>query len=183
MRKQPSKNIIKLHNDLMDSLKEDIHRDNPSEEVLKKRKAKQKKRNSHLRDLESKYYLTRERKETPSKSSKIVNMSKDKCIDKFIKLKRLKTQIEEDMFTAHINPMDHNYSYLYHTIETEKLNAADMYNVVKALQNHLQEKYDNTISQKRDNVIQIFENSGGISHYNALKNYLTDMGVNVHEIN
>src|SRR5699024_3747409 len=167
----------------MDSLKEDIHRDNPSEEVLKKRQAKQKKRNNHLRDLQSKYYLTRERKDTTSKSSKIVNRKKEKCIDKFTKLKRLKTKIEEDISIAHINPMQHNYSYLYQIIETKKLNAADIHNVVKALQNHLQEKHDNTISQKRDNVIQIFENSGGISHYNALKNYLTDMGVNVYEIN
>lgn len=183
MRKPATKNIMKLHSDLVESSKEDIYRDNPSDDVLNKRKMKQKRRAKQLRDLEQKYFLTKEKKVTPPKSNKLANMSKEKCIDKFTKLKRMKKQIEEDMFRVDVNPLDDNYSYLYHTIETEKLNAADMYGVIKALQTHLQREHEKTINKKKENVTEIFENSGGISQYNALKNYLTDMGVNVHEIN
>lgn len=190
-KKQPNKNVRKAYDDLQNALKEDIYRCNPSDDVLKKRKLKKERREHLLNELEGKYDFgeTPQKKvvkNTPTKV-KIKNKSisgDSKYIEKFRELKKLKEKISkiEDEDTD-INPVVHNIFTIYHTIETENMDAADMYNVMKALQYQLKKQDSYKKEKKRSNVQNDFDNMGGIKEYLKLKNYLTDIGVKTYEIN
>ena len=190
-KKQPNKNVIKAYNDLQNALKEDIYRYNPSDDVLKKRKLKKERREHLLNELERKYDFG----ETPKKKAvkntptkvKIKNKSisnDSKYIEKFRELKKLKekiSKIEEE--NIDINPVVGNIFTIYHTIETENMDAANMYNVMKALQYQLKKQDSYKKEKKRSNVESSFNKLGGIKEYLKLKNYLTDIGVKTYEIN
>lgn len=190
-KKQPNKNVRKAYDDLQNALKEDIYRYNPSDDVLKKRKLKKERREHLLNELESKYDFG----ETPKKKIvknaptkvKIKNKSisdDSKYIEKFKELKKLKEKISKiDEEDTDINPVVHNIFSIYHTIETENMDAADMYNVMKALQYQLKKQDSYKKEKKRSNVQNSFDNMGGIKEYLKLKNYLTDIGVKTYEIN
>lgn len=190
-KKQPNKNVIKAYNDLQNALKEDIYRYNPSDDVLKKRKLKKERREHLLNELESKYDFgetpkKKVAKNTPTKV-KIKNKSisdDSKYIERFRELKKLKEKISKiDEEDTYINPVVHNIFSIYHTIETENMDAADMYNVMKALQYQLKKQDSYKKEVKRSNVESSFNKLGGIKEYLKLKNYLTDIGVKTYEIN
>ena len=190
-KKQPNKNVRKAYNDLQNALEEDIYRYNPSDDVLKKRKLKKERREHLLNELERKYDFG----ETPQKKIvkdaptkvKIKNKSisdDSKYIERFRELKKLKEKISKiDEEDTDINPVVHNIFSIYHTIETENMDAADMYNVMKALQYQLKKQDSYKKEKKRSNVESSFNNLGGIKEYLKLKNYLTDIGVKTYEIN
>ena len=116
--------------------------------------------------------------------SNFKNLSKDNLIQKFKNLHKLKVQIDECNFNAKLNPVNNAKIFtIYHTIENTNMNAADMYNMMKALQHQLREQENEAIQRKKENAQRHFDNSGGIKKYLAMKNYLTDIGVNIHEIN
>ena len=190
-KKQPNKNVRKAYNDLQNALEEDIYRYNPSDDVLKKRKLKKERREHLLNELERKYDFGETPKKkvvknTPTKV-KIKNKSisnDSKYIEKFRELKKLKekiSKIEEE--NTDINPVVHNIFSIYHTIETENMDAANMYNVMKALQYQLKKQDSYKKEKKRSNVESSFNKLGGIKEYLKLKNYLTDIGVKTYEIN
>ena len=190
-KKQPNKNVIKAYNDLQNALKEDIYRYNPSDDVLKKRKLKKERREHLLNELERKYDFGETPKKkvvknTPTKV-KIKNKSisnDSKYIEKFRELKKLKekiSKIEEE--NIDINPVVGNIFTIYHTIETENMDAANMYNVMKALQYQLKKQDSYKKEKKKSNVESDFNKLGGIKEYLKLKNYLTDIGVKTYEIN
>lgn len=186
MRKQPSDNIIKLHNEIVEALKEDVYRDNPSKEILHKRNNKKKRREKQLRDLETKYIFNNnmlQSETTKTTETKKVTHGNDKYINQFTCLKQLKNNITNEIEHSKIVFDNPKLQYIYHTIETEKMNAADMYSMMKALQTELQHSNQRICDKKRDRCKREFEKRGGIKKYNQLKNYLTDIGVNVHEIN
>ena len=190
-KKQPNENVRKAYNDLQNALKEDIYRYNPSDDVLKKRKLKKERREHLLNELEGKYDFG----ETPQKKIvkdaptkvKIKNKSisdDNKYIERFRELKKLKEKISKiDEEDTDINPVVHNIFSIYHTIETENMDAADMYNVMKALQYQLKKQDSYKKEVKRNNVESSFNKLGGIKEYLKLKNYLTDIGVKTYEIN
>lgn len=190
-KKQPNKNVRKAYNDLQNALKEDIYRYNPSDDVLKKRKLKKERREHLLNELESKYDFGETPKKKVVKNAptkvKIKNKSTSdgsKYIEKFRELKKLKEKISKiDEEDTDINPVVHNIFSIYHTIETENMDAADMCNVMKALQYQLKKQDSYKKEKKRSNVQNSFDNMGGIKEYLKLKNYLTDIGVKTYEIN
>lgn len=190
-KKQPNENVRKAYNDLQNALKEDIYRYNPSDDVLKKRKLKKERREHLLNELEGKYDFGETPKKKVVKNAptkvKIKNKSisnDNKHIEKFRELKKLKEKISKiDEEDTDINPVVHNIFSIYHTIETENMDAADMYNVMKALQYQLKKQDSHKKEKKRSNVQNDFDNIGGIKEYLKLKNYLTDIGVKTYEIN
>lgn len=190
-KKQPNKNVRKAYNDLQNALKEDIYRYNPGDDVLKKRKLKKERREHLLNELEGKYDFGEAPKKKVVKNAptkvKIKNKSisnDSKYIEKFRELKKLKEKISKiDEEDTDINPVVHNIFSIYHTIETKNMDAADMYNVMKALQYQLKKQDSHKKEKKRSNVQNDFDNIGGIKEYLKLKNYLTDIGVKTYEIN
>ena len=190
-KKQPNKNVIKAYNDLQNALKEDIYRYSPSDDVLKKRKLKKERREHLLNELESKYDFgeTPKKKVVKNTSTKVKIKNKSisddsKYIERFRELKKLKEKISKiDEEDTDINPVVHNIFSIYHTIETENMDAADMYNVMKALQYQLKKQDSYKKEVKRSNVESSFNKLGGIKEYLKLKNYLTDIGVKTYEIN
>ena len=190
-KKQPNKNVRKAYNDLQNALKEDIYRYNPSDDVLKKRKLKKERREHLLNELERKYDFGETSKKKVVKNApmkvKIKNKSisdDSKYIEKFRELKKLKekiSKIEEE--NTVINPVVSNIFTIYHTIETENMDAANMYNVMRALQYQLKKQDSYKKEVKRSNVQSKFNDMGGIKEYLKLKNYLTDIGVKTYEIN
>lgn len=190
-KKQPNKNVRKTYDDLQNALKEDIYRYNPSDDVLKKRKLKKERREHLLNELEGKYDFGETPKKKVVKNAptkvKIKNKSisnDSKYIEKFRELKKLKEKISKiDEEDTDINPVVHNIFSIYHTIETENMDAADMYNVIKALQYQLKKQDSHKKEKKRSNVESSFNKLGGIKEYLKLKNYLTDIGVKTYEIN
>lgn len=190
-KKQPNKNVRKAYNDLQNALKEDIYRYNPSDDVLKKRKLKKERREHLLNELESKYDFgeTPKKKVVKNTSTKVKIKNKSisddsKYIERFRELKKLKEKISKiDEEDTDINPVVHNIFSIYHTIETENMDAADMYNVMKALQYQLKKQDSYKKEVKRSNVESSFNKLGGIKEYLKLKNYLTDIGVKTYEIN
>lgn len=190
-KKQPNKNVRKAYNDLQNALKEDIYRYNPSDDVLKKRKLKKERREHLLNELEGKYDFgeTPQKKVVKNAPTKVKIKNKSisddrKYIEKFRELKKLKEKISKiDEEDTDINPVVHNIFSIYHTIETENMDAADMYNVMKALQYQLKKQDSYKKEKKRSNVQNDFDNIGGIKEYLKLKNYLTDIGVKTYEIN
>ena len=189
-KKQPNKNVRKAYNDLQNALKEDIYRYNPSEDVLKKRKLKKKRREHLLKELEEKYDFEETpnnviKKNTTKVKIKNKNIPSDsEYIEKFRKLKRLKEKISKiEEGNTEINPTVYNIFNIYHTIETENMDAANMYNVMKALQYQLKKQDSYKKEKKKSNVESDFNKLGGIKEYLKLKNYLTDIGVKTYEIN
>lgn len=190
-KKQPNKNVRKAYNDLQNALKEDIYRYNPSDDVLKKRKLKKERREHLLNELEGKYDFgeTPQKKVVKNAPTKVKIKNKSisdgsQYIEKFRELKKLKEKISKiDEEDTDINPVVHNIFSIYHTIETENIDAADMYNVMKALQYQLKKQDSYKKEKKRSNVQNDFDNIGGIKEYLKLKNYLTDIGVKTYEIN
>ena len=189
-KKQPNKNVRKAYNDLQNALKEDIYRYNPSEDVLKKRRLKKKRREHLLKELEEKYDFEETpnnviKKNTTKVKIKNKNIPSDsEYIEKFRKLKRLKEKISKiEEGNTEINPTVYNIFNIYHTIETENMDAANMYNVMKALQYQLKKQDSYKKEKKRSNVESSFNKLGGIKEYLKLKNYLTDIGVKTYEIN
>ena len=190
-KKQPNENVRKAYNDLQNALKEDIYRYNPNDDVLKKRKLKKERREHLLNELESKYDFGETPKKRVVKNTstkvKIKNESisdDSKYIERFRELKKLKEKISKiDEEDTDINPVVHNIFSIYHTIETENMDAADMYNVMKALQYQLKKQDSYKKEVKRSNVESSFNKLGGIKEYLKLKNYLTDIGVKTYEIN
>ena len=190
-KKQPNKNVRKAYNDLQNALKEDIYRYSPSDDVLKKRKLKKERREHLLNELEKKYDFeeTPKKKVVKNTSTKVKikneSISDDsKYIERFRELKKLKEKISKiDEEDTDINPVVHNIFSIYHTIETENMDAADMYNVMKALQYQLKKQDSHKKEVKRSNVESSFNKLGGIKEYLKLKNYLTDIGVKTYEIN
>lgn len=190
-KKQPNENVRKAYNDLQNALKEDIYRYNPSDDVLKKRKLKKERREHLLNELEGKYDFgeTPQKKVVKNAPTKVKIKNKSisdgsKYIEKFRELKKLKEKISKiDEEDTDINPVVHNIFSIYHTIETENMDAADMYNVMKALQYQLKKQDSYKKEKKRSNVQNSFDNMGGIKEYLKLKNYLTDIGVKTYEIN
>lgn len=189
-KKQPNKNVKKAYDDLKNALKEDIYRYSPSDDVLKKRKLKKERREYLLNELEKKYDFEETPKRVITKAPTKVkiknkNISDDsKYIEKFRELKKLKEKIskieEED---TDINPVVSNIFTIYHTIETQNMDAANMYNVMKALQYQLKRQDSYKKEKKKSNVESSFNKLGGIKEYLKLKNYLTDIGVKTYEIN
>lgn len=187
-KKQPNKNVRKAYNDLQNALKEDIYRYNPSEDVLKKRKLKKKRREHLLKELEEKYDFEETPKKTIKKdTTKVKNKNipiDSEYIEKFRKLKRLKEKISKiEEGNTEINPTVYNIFNIYHTIETENMDAANMYSVMKALQYQLKKQDSYKKEKKKSNVESDFNKLGGIKEYLKLKNYLTDIGVKTYEIN
>lgn len=190
-KKQPNENVRKAYDDLQNALKEDIYRYNPSDDVLKKRKLKKERREHLLNELEGKYDFgeTPQKKVVKNAPTKVKIKNKSisdgsKYIEKFRELKKLKEKISKiDEEDTDINPVVHNIFSIYHTIETENMDAADMYNVMKALQYQLKKQDSYKKEKKRSNVQNSFDNMGGIKEYLKLKNYLTDIGVKTYEIN
>ena len=189
-KKQPNKNVRKAYNDLQNALEEDIYRYNPSEDVLKKRKLKKKRREHLLKELEEKYDFEETpnnviKKNTTKVKIKNKNIPSDsEYIEKFRKLKRLKEKISKiEEGNTEINPTVYNIFNIYHTIETENMDAANMYNVMKALQYQLKKQDSYKKEKKKSNVESDFNKLGGIKEYLKLKNYLTDIGVKTYEIN
>ena len=190
-KKQPNKNVRKAYNDLQNALKEDIYRYSPSDDVLKKRKLKKERREHLLNELESKYDFGETPKKRVVKNTstkvKIKNESisdDSKYIERFRELKKLKEKISKiDEKDTDINPVVYNIFSIYHTIETENMDAANMYNVMKALQYQLKKQDSYKKEVKRSNVESSFNKLGGIKEYLKLKNYLTDIGVKTYEIN
>lgn len=190
-KKQPNENVRKAYNDLQNALKEDIYRYNPNDDVLKKRKLKKERREHLLNELEGKYDFgeTPQKKVVKNAPTKVKIKNKSisdgsKYIEKFRELKKLKEKISKiDEEDTDINPVVHNIFSIYHTIETENMDAADMYNVMKALQYQLKKQDSYKKEKKRSNVQNSFDNMGGIKEYLKLKNYLTDIGVKTYEIN
>lgn len=187
-KKQPNKNVRKAYNDLQNALKEDIYRYNPSEDVLKKRKLKKKRREHLLKELEEKYNFEETPKNVIKKdTTKVKNKNipiDSEYIEKFRKLKRLKEKISKiEEGNTEINPTVYNIFNIYHTIETENMDAANMYNVMKALQYQLKKQDSYKKEKKKSNVESDFNKLGGVKEYLKLKNYLTDIGVKIYEIN
>ena len=189
-KKQPNKNVRKAYNDLRNALKEDIYRYSPSDDVLKKRKLKKKRREHLLKELEEKYDFEETpnnviKKNTTKVKIKNKNIPSDsEYIEKFRKLKRLKEKISKiEEGNTEIDPTVYNIFNIYHTIETENMDAANMYNVMKALQYQLKKQDSYKKEKKKSNVESDFNKLGGIKEYLKLKNYLTDIGVKTYEIN
>ena len=78
------------------------------------------------------------------------------------------------------NPYIHK---IYHTIETEKLNAADMYNVMHALkeQVNINLNCERKNERRLEHYKRIFKSQGGTDEMEVLKNLLLSLGVNVYE--
>ena len=72
---------------------------------------------------------------------------------------------------------------IYHTIETEKLNAADMYNVMHALkeQVNINLNCERKNERRLKHYKRIFDSQGGRDEMEVLKNLLLSLGVNVYE--
>lgn len=108
----------------------------------------------------------------------------EKYVNKFKQLKQLKHAIveKEQSKDKEFNSYSKEIQDIYHTIESEVMGASDMYNVMKALQYQVRksreaEKHTSLASMKKE-----FERLGGMKDYVAIKNYLTDKGVNVNEL-
>ena len=179
-KKQPDKNVRKTYNDLKNALKEDIYRYCPNDDILKKRKLKKERRENLLNDLEKKYDFG----DVPKETEKKTPTNDSKYIEKFRKLKKLKERISEvEEEDTDIDPTRGDIFTIYHTIETHNMDAANMYNVMKALQYQLKKQDSLKKEVKKSNLRGEFNNMGGIKEYLKLKNYLTDIGVKTYEIN
>lgn len=112
-------------------------------------------------------------------------MDKQKAINRYTYMKRLKKSIvkAQNDSIININTQQQDIKYIYHQIETEKMSGSDMYAMMAALQHQLRKQDDIKRNAKVSKRQREFDSRGGISEFLSLQNYLTDMGVNVHELN
>lgn len=192
MKKTPNKKIIQQRDSIKQSLLLDDYRDNPTKEILHKRIQKRKQREELLNRLEMKYDFNEEEytliKTNPKDKAVKYNFA-DKTTDKLMKrfrhLQRLKDQLTQcECFSKvdRIPSAKKDIQYIYHIIETENMNGYDMYNMMHALQYQLRDYKEKKVEAKRENINKAFNEAGGIQLYLKLKDYLTDIGVNVHEL-
>ncbi|WNM54246.1 hypothetical protein CoNPh17_CDS0050 [Staphylococcus phage S-CoN_Ph17] len=62
------------------------------------------------------------------------------------------------------------------------MNGYDMYNMIHALQYQLRTHKQEKVKRKQENIKDTFDSLGGIQLYLQLKNYLTDIGVDIYEL-
>ena len=192
MKKMPNKKIIQQRDSIKQSLLLDDYRDNPTKEILHKRIQKRKQREELLNSLEMKYDFNEEEyaqiKTNPKDKALKYNFA-DKTTDKLMKrfrhLQRLKNQLTQCECFSKVDKIPstkEDIQYIYHIIETENMNGYDMYNMMHALQYQLRDYKEKKVEAKRENINKAFNEAGGIKLYLKLKDYLTDIGVNVHEL-
>lgn len=109
----------------------------------------------------------------------------EKYVNKFKQLKQLKHAIveKEQSKDKEFNSYSKEIQDIYHTIESEVMGASDMYNVMKALQYQVRKSREVAKNTSLASMKKEFERLGGMKEYVAIKNYLTDKGVNVNELN
>lgn len=191
MKKIPNKKITQQRDSIKQSLLLDDYRDNPTKEILHKRIQKREQREELLNSLEMKYDFNEEEyakiKTNPKDKSVKYNFA-DKTTDKLMKrfrhLQRLKDQLTQcECFSKvdRIPSAKEDIQYIYHIIETENMNGYDMYNMMHALQYQLRDYKEKKVEAKRENINKAFNEAGGIQLYLKLKDYLTDIGVDVYE--
>lgn len=196
MKKVPTQKVIEQRNSMIESLKKDDYRGAPSQEVIKQRLIKRKHRERSLRELENKFQFEDMPKEAVKSESKpkantkkneynMSNKTTDQLIEKFKKLSKLKKQLDNCHDCKKVNKIPTAkgiIQQIYHTIETEKMNGYDMYNMINALQYQLRAHKEHKTEEKRENIKKMFDNIGGIQLYLKLKSYLKDIGVNTNEL-
>lgn len=192
MKKIPNKKIIQQRDSIKQSLLLDDYRDNPTKEILHKRIQKRKQREELLNSLEMKYDFNEEEyaqiKTNPKDKAVKYNFA-DKTTDKLMKrfrhLQRLKNQLTQCEYFSKVDRIPsakEDIQYIYHIIETENMNGYDMYNMMHALQYQLRDYKEKKVEVKRENINKAFNEAGGIQLYLKLKDYLTDIGVSLHEL-
>lgn len=102
-----------------------------------------------------------------------------KKVNQFINMKRLREKAIKHSQTKKINMNDKRFLSIYHTIETKKMNGADMYAMMKALQNNLRQQEHHFNNEP---FLKDFEAQGGIQRYNELKIILEHNGVDTNEL-
>lgn len=123
----------------------------------------------------------------PKKYQKLLQKPnpEDKHVNKFKHMKELKNSIleKENSQDKEFNSYNKEIQDIYHIIESEVMGASDMYNVMKALQYQVRKSREIEKSTSLASMKKEFERLGGMREYIAIKNYLTDKGVNVNELN
>ena len=187
MKKIPTKEVEQQRKSILQSLKLNDYRDNPTDEILQKRLNKRKQRQRVLIGLENKYDFVDNNPTKQIKPSKY-NMSNKSIGDlkkRFSKLRNIKIQLDNYSDSANANKIPtfkDEIQEIYHTIETEKMSGYDMYNMIHALQYQLRVHKQQTVQRKKENIKKTFDSLGGIQLYLKLKSYLTDIGVNIYEL-
>lgn len=185
MKKVPTKAVIEQRNSIVNSLNIDDHRDSPSQEVLDKRLIKRRHRQKTLRGLENKYDFTNGNNRKQDNGYNLSNKTNEQLIKKFkdlLKYKNLLDNYDETPKANKVPLFKSEIQEIYHTIETEKMNGHDMYNMINALQYQLRTHREEKIERKKENIKKSFDSLGGIQLYLKLKSYLTDIGVDIHEL-
>lgn len=178
MKKVPTNSIITARKSLKESLSKDINSDNPTEEVLKRRKDKNKQRRKQLYEMEKKYDFSQN-----EKAITFTSWSLDKQKRRFKELHKLYIELQDNTLCEETNSaMNKNISEICHTIETQKMNASDMYNTIKALQYQVSIDVERRTESKRNKIKDRFNHLGGSALYGDLKRYLKDTGVNMNEL-
>ncbi len=187
MKKIPTKEVKQQRKSILQSLQLDDYRDNPTKDILDKRLKKRKQRQKVLRGLEKKYEFndTHMKKVKKNINYNISNEPTEILKEKYKNLRRIKLQMD-----TCINSIDSNrvpfskreIQEIYHTIETENMNGYDMYNMMHALQYQLRVYKKEKVERKQENIKDTFDSLGGIQLYLKLKNYLTDIGVDIYEL-
>lgn len=186
MKKVPTKEVEQQRKSILQSLKLDDYRNNPTAEILQKRLNKRKQRQKVLKGLENKYDFV-DNKPTQIKPLKynMCNKSTEDLKKKFRKLQDIKVQLDncsDSVNTNRIPILKNEIQEIYHTIETEKMSGYDMYNMIHALQYQLRVHKQEKVQRKKENIKKTFDSLGGIQLYLKLKSYLTDIGVNIYEL-
>lgn len=187
MKKMPTKEIKQQRKSILQSLQLDDYRDNPSKDVLNKRLEKRKQRQRVLGGLEKKYEFndTYMKKIKKNINYNISNKSIESLKEKYKNLHDIKLQIDtcsESIDSNRVPFSKHEIQEIYHTIETEIMNGYDMYNMIHALQYQLRTYKQEKVKRKQENIKDTFDSLGGIQLYLQLKNYLTDIGVDIYEL-
>ncbi|MDU6246474.1 hypothetical protein YJAMGPKP_CDS0101 [Staphylococcus phage PG-2021_46] len=188
MKKMPTKEIKQQRNSILQSLKLNDYRDNPTDEILQKRLNKRRQRQKVLKGLENKYDFDNNVNKNKRKNTTqydISNKSINALKNKYKHLYEAKKQMEKCVDSIDSNKVPFSKKIIkeiYHTIETENMNGCDMYNMIHALQYQLKLHKKEKIERKQENIKNHFDSLGGIQLYLRLKNYLTDIGVDVYEL-
>lgn len=76
-----------------------------------------------------------------------------------------------------------NIQRIYHTIETEKMNAADMYSMMSALKTQINivKRDESNNSRRLTHYKKVFKDQGGVEELETLKKLLLSLGVNIYE--
>lgn len=185
MKKLPTEEVIRQRNSIVNSLKIDDYRDDPSKDVLDRRLIKRKQRQKTLRHLENKYDFINVKNKEQENGYNFFNKTNEQLIKKFKKLLEYKNLLDNYEETPRANKVPickDEIQEIYHTIETKNMNGYDMYNMINALQYQLRTHKEEKIKRKKENIKKSFESMGGIQLYLKLKSYLTDIGVDIHEL-